>query len=817
MTNRHDLPASARIVIIGGGIIGCSTAYHLAAMGCSDVVLLEQHKLTSGSTFHAAGLVGQLRTNANITQLLGYSVELYRKLEQETGLATGWKMNGGLRLACNAERWTEVRRQATTAHSFGLDMHLLSPREALDLWPVMNIDDVVGAAFLPTDGQANPSDITQSLASGARKGGVQILEETVVTGFELDGETVRAVLTDRGRIGCDQVVICAGQWSRAVGAMAGVNVPLVSVQHQYLVTEAIDGVPGDLPTLRDPDRLTYFKEEVGGLVMGGYEPNPIPWAEQGIPEGFNFTLLDNDLDHFEPLMQQAIARVPALADAGIKQMLNGPESFTPDGNFILGLAPERDNVFVGAGFNAFGIASGGGAGMALAEWIRHGEPPFDLWPVDIRRFGKPHADVDWVRQRTLEAYAKHYTMAWPHEENRSARPCRRSPLYDTLREQGACFGEKLGWERPNWFADSAEAATDEYSFGRQNWFDAVGAEHRSAREAVALFDQSSFAKYRVSGKGATAALSWLCANRIDAGIGRVVYTQMLNRRGGIECDLTVTRLAEDEYYLVTGTGFATHDFDWIRRHLAGFNDVRIDDVTSSRAVLSLMGPASRDVLQALVREDISNQAFAFGEVRELMVAGARVLALRVSYVGELGWELHVPVENALTIYQRLMAAGRAHGIVNAGYRAIESLRLEKGYRAWGADIGPDHTPLEAGLGWAVDLASGRDFLGREALHEQQEQPLGKMLAGFTLAGVDRVLLGRETIYRNGERAGWLSSAGWGYTVETNIGLGYVRNSDGVDRDYLLSGDYELEVAGERMPCELHLQPLYDPKMERMKI
>jgi len=816
MSETEDFPTQANVVIIGGGIVGCSTAYHLAALGCSDVVLLEKHRLTSGSTFHAAGLVGQLRGNANITQLLGYSVDLYRRLEQETGLATGWKMNGGLRLACNPERWIEVKRQATTAHSFGLDMHLLTPREAQELWPVMTIDDLVGAAFLPTDGQANPSDITQSLASGARRGGVMIREETEVTGFDIDGDAIRGVHTTRGTIRCARLVICAGQWSRRLGQLAGVGIPLVSVQHQYLITEKIPGVASNLPTLRDPDRLTYFKEDTGGLVMGGYEPNPIPWAEDGIPEGFQFTLLDNDWDHFEPLMEQAIARVPALNEAGIRQMINGPESFTPDGNFILGAAPERDNVFVGAGFNAFGIASGGGAGMALAEWVHNGVPPFDLWPVDIRRFGKPHADVDWVRGRTLEAYARHYTMAWPHEENRSCRPCRRSPLYDRLWEQGACFGEKLGWERPNWFAADPASARDDYSFGRQNWFGAVGEEHRAARERVALFDQTSFAKYRVSGADAARALSWICANRVDGAVGTVKYTQMLNPRGGIECDLTVTRTAAEEFYLVTGTGFATHDLDWIRRNIPADCDARIDDVTSAWAVLSLMGPRSRELLQSLVREDLSPRAFGFGQMREVRLAGASLRALRVSYVGELGWELHVPVEFALAVYDALMLAGLEFGIANAGYRAIESLRLEKAYRAWGADIGPDYNPLEAGLGWAVDLASGKPFIGRDAILLQQQAPLGKMLTGFTIDDPDIVLLGRETIYRDGERVGWLSSAGWGYTAETNIGLGYVRNPGGVDEDYLRAGSYELEVAAERVPCALQLEPVYDPKMQKMK-
>ena len=443
-----DIPLSAKIVIIGGGIIGCSVAYHLGKMGQTDVILLERAKLTSGSTWHAAGLVGQLRTSANITQMLGYSVALYDRLEAETGLATGWKRNGGLRLACNQERWTEVKRQATTAKSFGLEMHLLTAKEAQDLWPLMQVDDVVGAAFLPSDGQVSPSDIAGSLAKGARQSGVTIKEGVQVTAIEVDDGRVRAIVTDRGRITCEKVVICAGQWSRHIGHMAGVNVPLVSVQHQYIVTDRIEGVAPNLPTLRDPDRLTYWKEEVGGLVMGGYEPNPIPWAEDGLPDGFEFQLLPNNLEHFEPILELAAGRVPAMQTAGIKTFINGPESFTPDGNFILGEAPEVRGIFVGAGFNAFGIASGGGAGMALAEWVAKGEPPYDLWSVDIRRFGRNHLDVNWVRARTLEAYSKHYTIAWPFEEYTSGRPIRRSPLYDRLKSQGGVFGEKLGWERP---------------------------------------------------------------------------------------------------------------------------------------------------------------------------------------------------------------------------------------------------------------------------------------------------------------------------------------------------------------------------------
>ena len=813
-----ELPSSAKIIIVGGGIVGCSVAYHLGKTGLTDVLLLEQGKLTCGSTWHAAGLVGQLRTSANITQLLGYSVELYDRLEKETGLATGWKRNGGLRLACNPERWTEVKRQATTATSFGLEMHLLSPEEARDLWPLMQVDDVVGAAFLPTDGQASPSDIAMSLAKGARQAGVTIAEGIRVTAIEVEDGSVRAVVTDKGRITCEKVVICAGQWSREIGRTAGVNIPLVSVQHQYLITDRIEGVTPGLPTLRDPDRLTYWKEEVGGLVMGGYEPNPKSWAEGGIPDRFEFQLLEDDLEHFEPLLELAVGRVPAMQSAGIKEFINGPESFTPDGNFILGEAPEVRGIFVGTGFNAFGIASGGGAGMALAEWVAKGAPPFDLWPVDIRRFGKNHLDTSWVRTRTLEAYAKHYTMAWPFEEYRSGRPLRRSPLFDRLKAQGACFGEKLGWERPNWFADlvRGEKAADIYSYERQNWFEAVGREHAAARERVAVFDQTSFAKFLLVGRDAEKTLSWVCANDVAKPPGQLVYTQMLNDKGGIECDLTVGRLSPTEYYIVTGTGFATHDFDWISRSIPEGIDARLIDVTSSNVVLSVMGPRSREVLQSLTEYDMSNSAFPFGRVRRVTVAGAPVLALRVTYVGELGWELHIPVEFALSVYEALMTAGEPHGIANAGYRAIESLRLEKGYRAWGADIGPDHSPLVAGLGWAVKLKSNMAFSGRDALVAQAGKKLPRLLAGFT-TDPSTVLLGRETIYHDGKRVGWLSSGGYGYTIGRSIGYGYVRDPDrGVDRDMVLSGRYELEVATARVPAEVFLDPLYDPTMSRVK-
>jgi 4-methylaminobutanoate oxidase (formaldehyde-forming) len=805
-----SLPTHAQIIVIGGGIIGCSTAHHLAEFGAKDVLLLERKKLTSGSTFHAAGLVGQLRSSANITRLLTRSIEIYRGLEAEAGQATGWKMNGGLRLACNAARMIEIKRQAMTARSFGLEMHLLSPKEARDLWPLMDVSDVLGAAYLPTDGQANPSDITLSFAKGARQKGVRIVEDVGVTDLVLKDGRARGVVTEQGVVACETIVICAGQWSKEIGRKAGIAIPLQSVEHQYLITEAC-GAPRDLPTLRDPDRLIYYKEEVGGLVMGGYEPNPIAWAPGGIPEGFHFTLLDSRFDHFEQIMEQALIRTPVLATAGVKTLVNGPESFTPDGNFILGEAPEARSVFVGCGFNAFGIASGGGAGWALAQWILAGEPPMDLWPVDIRRFSSSvHAEDAFVRERTLEAYAKHYTMAWPHEEYESARPRKTSRLYATLAAKGACFGSKLGWERPNWFASPGSTPKDIYSYGRQNWFEAVGEEHRAAREGVAIFDQSSFAKFEVRGRGAQATLDFLCAADVTRPPGRIAYTQMLNVRGGIECDLTVSRFAPDLYFIVTGTGFRTHDLAWIKRNLPPGTEVEIVDVTEQYGCLSLMGPHAREVLKAVTNADVSNEAFPFGACREIEIASVVVRALRITYVGELGFELHVPADGTRRVYAALMEAGEAQGIADAGYRAIESLRLEKAYRAWGADISADTTPEEAGLAFAIRKDFGRAFLGRDALIAKRKAPLARKLAIFTVDDPNVVLLGRETIIRNGEAAGWLTSGGWGYTVTTNIGLGYVRSAMGVTDEFLATGEYRLNIAGEEVEARFHARPLYDP-------
>jgi 4-methylaminobutanoate oxidase (formaldehyde-forming) len=709
----------------------------------------------------------------------------------------------------------EFKRQATTARSFGLDMHLLGPHEVKSRWPILEAGDLIGATFVPSDGQASPSDLTQSLARGARMHGARIFEGVAVTGFDIVNGRVVGARTTAGDIRCEKVVNCAGQWARKVGALAGVSVPLQPMRHQYVITERITDLPSDMPTLRDPDRLTYFKEEVGGLAFGGYENDPRLWLDEP-PDDFAYSLLEDDWDLFEQHLQNAVARVPSLETVGIKRMIAGPESFTPDGNFILGESPELTGFFVGAGFNSFGIASAGGAGWALAEWTMTGEPPLDLWSVDIRRFSSVHRDTQWVRERTLEAYAKHYAIAYPHEEMRSARPNLTSPLYLRLRDLNGCFGSKLGWERANWFAPEDVGPADHYAMGRQNWFDAVGQEHCAVRERVGLIDQSSFAKFELRGVDAERALTWICANDVTIPPGHIVYTQMLNSRGGIECDLTVSRLASDLYYIVTGTGFRTHDLSWIARHIPADAAVTLVDVTEKFGTLSLMGPRSREVLAAVSDSNIDNTTLGFARCQTLRVASRTVRVLRISYVGELGYELHVPTADLVGVFEALMEAGRPFGIAPVGYRAIESLRLEKAYRAWGSDITPNDNPFQAGLGWAVKLDTNQPFLGRSACEAVHSAPLGRRLMTFTVDDPNVVLIGRETILRDGIAVGYLTSGGWGYTVGTNIGLGYVRNETGVSDDFLLSGRYQLEVATELTSAVLHVRPLYDPDSQHLK-
>ena len=813
----QNFPTHAEVVVIGGGITGCSTAYHLAKNGINDVVLIEKDKLTSGSTWHAAGAVGQLRSSANITRLLGYSVDLYGRLEAETGQPSGWVRNGSLRLACTPERMVEIERVATTARSFGLAFDMISPQEAQKIVPQLDIADVIGAAWVESDGIANPTDITMALAKGARMHGVRIIEDTNITAIHQKGGRITGVSTSRGNITCEKVVNCAGIWAPEIGKMAGVNVPLQPSHHQYLVTEKIEGLPRFAPTLRDPDNLTYFKEEVGGLAIGGYEFDPIPFMENPIPDSHAFRLMPENTDHFEPIFEAAMKRFPVLENIGIKNWFNGIESFTEDGMFILGEAAEVAGFYVGAGFNAFGIAAGGGAGRALAEWIIAGEPPFDLWSADLRRFSPYHRSPYQVRERSLEGQGKHYAMGWPYSENMRCRNLRRSAIYGHLKDRGASFGAKSGWERPNWFAPKAIEPKDEMTWGRANWFEHVAQEHKGCREAVAVFDQSSFAKFSLIGPDTEAVLQTLCSGDMSKPIGSVIYTQMLNRAGGIEADLTITRISEVEFYIVTGTGFATRDYNHLKHGIPEGSRAILIDVSSAYGTLSVMGPKSRDLLSRIAEADLSNAAFPFGTCQVISLMGAPVRALRMTFVGELGWELHVPTEYMAHTYELLTQHGADFDMVDAGYRAIDSLRLEKGFRVWSHDIGPDYTPYEAGLGFAVALDKNVDFIGRDALLRQRENPLERRLGVICCDDPDVILLGRETIYRNGERVGWLASGGYGHTLQTNIGLGYVNSVNGTDWKDLLDADYELEVRARRVPVKFQFRPLYDPKSERVKV
>jgi heterotetrameric sarcosine oxidase gamma subunit len=811
------VPTQARVVIVGGGIVGCSVAYHLTKLGWNDVIVLEQGRLSGGTTWHAAGLVGQLRSHANMTRLIRTSTELYASLEEETGLATGWKQCGSLTVARTPERMTLLRRTASMARAQGVTIELLSPREAADKWPVMRHDDLVGAAWLPGDGKANPADITQALAKAARTRGARFFEKTRVTGVTMRNGAVAGVETAQGAIACEVLCICAGQWSREVGRLCGVTVPLHSAEHMYIVTGPIAGVHPDLPVMRDPDGFIYFKEEVGGLVMGGFEPDAKPWGMDGIPADFEFQLLPDDWDQFEILMQKALERVPALETAEIKTFLNGPESFTPDNNFILGEAPEVRGVYVGAGFNSMGIASAGGAGRALAEWIVEGEPSLDLWPVDIRRFAAFNGNPTWLRDRVKEVLGLHYAMPWPNRELETARPFRRSPLYDRLAQKGAVFGSKMGWERPNFFAPSGSDARIDYSFGRQNWFEAAAAEHRACREAVAIFDMTSFAKFLLQGADAEAVLQRLCANDMAVPVGTTVYTALLNERGGFESDLTVARLAPESFLILTGTAQATRDAHWIRRHIPPSAQAVLTDVTSAYAVLALMGPNARALLARVSRAALDDRAFPFGAIREIDIGYATAWAARRSYMGELGWELYVPTEFAVTVYETLAAAGGDLGLRDAGYYAVDSLRIEKGYRAWGRELTPDVTPWQAGLGFAVKLDKGA-FIGRDSLVAARRQPLRKRLVSiFGPLPEKQMPWGGELISAAGEPVGEITSAAYGATLNGIVGLAWMRSNQGtVDQAWLDRRQFVVDVGGESIPVKASLKPFYDPKGDRLR-
>ncbi len=821
MAPRREPPGSARCVIVGGGVGGTSIAYHLARLGWRDVVLLERAQLTSGSTFHSAGLVGQLRGSVSLTKMMMYSVELYRRLREESEFDPGWTECGGLRLASSEARMEELRRQAGWAKTFGLPMELVSAEEAHERFPLMSTDGVLGAAWLPTDGYLDPSQLTYALADGARQGGCEILTSTRVAGIDVERGRVRRVRTDRGDITTEFVVNAGGMYAAEIGRMAGVRVPVVPMAHEYLVTQPFrERGEKPLPTLRDPDLLIYFREEGGGLVMGGYERDCAPWSLQdggrgldAIPPDFNGRLLEDDWDRFAEIVTNSRRRVPAMEDVKITRLINGPEAFTPDGEFCLGETEVR-GMFVAAGFCAHGLAGAGGIGKVMAEWIVEGEPSLDLWEMDIRRFGAQYRSPAYTVKRAREVYETYYDIKYPGYERQAGRPLRTSAATPWHREHGAAFGEKSGWERVNHYG-SNEAAGDESlrprGWAGQLWSPAIGAEHRATREAVGLFDESSFAKIEIAGPGAAAFLERLCDNRVARDVGRITYTQMLNSRGGVECDFTVARLEEERFSIVTGTAFGNHDLGWMRRHLPEDGVVRLADVTAQWSCFALWGPRARDVLGPLTPDPLDNEAFPYMSLRDITVGDVPVRALRVTFVGELGWELYCPTEYGAGLWRALWEAGEPHGIVAGGYRAIDTMRLEKGYRVWAADITPDETPYEGGVGFCVKLDKQDGFIGREALVGARERGPRTRLCCLVLEDPRSVALGNEPVRIDGDVRGRVTTGGYGYTLERSIAYAYLPPEAAEP-----GTNVAVEIFGEWIAGEVVREPLYDPEGGRVR-
>ncbi|MET1231462.1 MAG: FAD-dependent oxidoreductase [Candidatus Limnocylindrales bacterium] len=804
----------AQAIVIGGGVGGTSVAYHLADLGWTDIVLLERADLTSGSTFHSAGLVGQLRSTTTLTRMMMYGAELYRRLTAETGVDVSWHEVGSLRLASSPARYEELQRQVGWARTFGLPLELISTKEAEQRFPLMDASGVLGAVYLPTDGWLDPSNLAHALAAGAKARGARILTDHRVTAIDVERGRVRGVTTDGGGSFVSDVVVNAGgMFAPEIGRLAGVTVPIIPMAHQYLLTKPIAGVEPGLPTMRDPDNLVYFREEVGGLCMGGYERDPLPWGLDGVPPDFNGKLLPPDWPRFAPIMEGAVRRVPAIADAEVTRLINGPEAFTPDNEFILGESSVR-GFFVAAGFCAHGIAGAGGIGQQLAQSIVTGEPELDLWKMDIRRFGSHYGSQAYTLARTYETYATYYDIHYPNEERLAGRPLRVSPAYEALVALGAVFGEKSGWERPNWFTINeplGDEALRPRGWAGRHWSPAIGAEAMAARTTAALFDESSFAKIEVSGVGALAFLQRLCANDMDRPVGSVTYTQMLNMRGGIECDFTVSRLADDSFLIVTGTAFGNHDLGWIRAHLTGDDSVRVRDVTSGRSCFGLWGPLAREVLAPLTRSDLSNEAFPYLTAREIHLGSVPVLALRVTYVGELGWELYAPTEYGRGLWAAIWEAGAPHGMLAGGYRAIDALRLEKGYRAWAADITPEESPYEAGLGFAVRPDKGTDFIGREALLARRAENQRRRLACLVLDDPRSVTLGNEPVRVDGAIVGRVTSGGYGYAVDRSIAYAFLPPELGS-----VGRRAEIDVFDEWVGAEVVREPLWDTNGERIR-
>jgi 4-methylaminobutanoate oxidase (formaldehyde-forming) len=804
------LKTHARAVVIGGGVGGASILYWLTRLGWKDTVLVERSRVTSGSTFHSAGLVGQLRGSLSLTQMMMNSVELYRSLGKEVGLETGWHQVGSLRLASSEERMEELARQAGWAKTFGLPLELVSAQEAQRMFPPMSTDGVLGAAFLPTDGYIDPSQLTFALVEGARRRGAEICEDTRVTAIEVRDGGVKRVITDRGDIETELVINAGGMFAPEIGRMVGVNVPLIPMAHEYLITKP-SGLPLDMPTMRDPSLLVYYRPESGGLVMGGYERDPAPWGLDGIPSDFNGKLLEADWDRFEPLMTNAIVRTPSIRDAQVVRLVNGPEAFTPDNEFILGPSEVR-GFWVAAGFCAHGLAGAGGMGRLVAEWIVEGRPGLDAWEMDSRRFGRHYISREYTLARTREVYSTYYDVKYPGHERVAGRPLRVSAAYARLTELGATFGEKSGWERANWFEPNAARGDESLrprGWAGRLWSPAIGAEHTACRDAAAIFDFTSFAKIEVRGKGAASFLEGLTDNRVARAVGALTYTQMLNKGGGIECDFTVTRLADDGFRIITGTAFGQHDLFWIRDHVPDDGSVHVEDVTSAYACIGLWGPAARDIIQPLTTTPVTNEAFPFMTAQQLAVGSVPCLALRVTYVGELGWELYCPSEFGQRLWDTIWESGRDKGLVGGGYKAVESLRLEKGYRAWASDISPESDPYQAGLGFCVKLDKG-EFIGRSALLKKREAPADTRLACLVLEDARSVALGAEPVRIDGKVAGRVTSGGYGYTVKKSIAYAYVPASAAVGTRV------EVEIFGTWVPGEVAKDPLYDPRGDKIR-
>ena len=812
------LPESATVVIIGGGVIGCSVAYHLCKLGWSDVVLLERKQLTCGTTWHAAGLMTTLRATENATQLAKYTQDLYSTLEQETGQATGFSRIGSIQIASNSARLEEMRRGCAMARSFGVSSYEITAQQIKERWPLAQVDDIHAGFFFPNDGRTNPTDTTMALAKGARQRGAQILEGVKVINIIRANDRVVGVETDHGAIKAEYVVNCAGIWAREVGLSAGVDVPLHAAEHYYLITENLPGMHADLPILRDPDNSAYYREEAGKLMLGLFEDKAAPWAMEGIPEQFCFDDLPADWDRMMPYLQQAMRRVPAMEEVGIQLLFNGPESFTPDHNYLLGEAPTLKHFFIAAGFNSLGILSAGGAGMVVAHWIVNGHPPMDVFETDIRRMQPFHNNANYLRDRTVEALGIAYQHHWPFRQWQSARNVKKAVLHDRVAKAGACFGESAGWERPNWYAPPAVAPIYDYSFKRQNWFAYSAEEHKAVRENVGLFEQSSFSKLLVQGNDAEKVLNWICANNLSVASGQVVYTQFLNERGTIEADVTVTRLTHDSYMVITPAFTHVHVMQWIKMHIAEHSHCFVTDVTGAYCMLNIQGPNSRALLSCLTDADLSLAAFPFRAARNITMGYQQVFALRMSFVGELGWELYIPTEFAFEVYDAIVDCGKQFDLTHCGYHALDSLRIEKAYRDWGHDIGSDDTPLQAGLQRSLDFNKQGGFLGKQALlQERQTAAPKKRLLQFLLQDPEPLLYHNEPIWMNGEAVGITSSASYGHTLGAAVALGYLHHADGITPELVASSQFEIEVAGKRYPAVASLQPMYDPNMSRVKV